>query len=803
MSTGCICQTLVNVNTARKAVALSRKAMRADADWLSGVIQLALRMSTAKYVLARMSAVISKVGRRAVALMVSTHGVAGTGVILIALDHLNTSDSGVSGSSRGAPAVVASWCVRAYRRDTALPVGSERLCAFVDVVAAYPAVAGVAGRTGTAETTERVGTKSSLTAKPAGTQQTLAFVDVFAETKRVPSEARGTGAAVAARCVGADCPLTAEARRAVVHVALVDIDATSPDVRWIECEAHVTYAGSFFPVGLANGVPTALHRVTGRDASFLGVSDQMVGTVASVAAVAVHAFGVLAARRNTHGAFVHVSTSALRRGMYLLVTCLALTKKTSFRVDTASVPSACASRKAFVSVDAFLLVRGHLVAFPALAEAADALGVGRAVVVSETLHPDDISFAGLVGITGVPLGTFAAVATRTVVTETSDGARILGALVHVETLNPWVSRVAFFAAAVVRSHVVEAESVEPASCGPRAFVQVLTTGGQVRIADVPQFASAEVASFRVRTICVGSTRMRALVDVLTGHFRVPGKAGRTLAVEESGSIHAGRLRTAGEVGVQALVHVHATFLEPARQGSVAGLALAVVASRRIVADRVGPAGVVSAFVHIVAFSVSVSRVSRGAVARVASRNVLTLCVGPARQRILAFVDIVAGDCGVSCEALFALADVVSRQVAALGVLHTQGSQRRNFAFVDVVTIEAVALVARKTGTVEAAHGVGAVRKHVARSVLALVLVWHLAAFAAVAVVAVTQVVQAGTVTTPRHLWMAVISIRALEVPGQLVGALEALRCAVAELRQLEELEHLRGLVHLAAEEAVF
>lgn len=40
--------------------------------------------------------------------------------------------------------------------------------------------------------------------------------------------------------------------------------------------------------------------------------------------------------------------------------------------------------------DTLLLVRRHLVSFPALAEVVDALRVGCTVVVSGALHPDDV-----------------------------------------------------------------------------------------------------------------------------------------------------------------------------------------------------------------------------------------------------------------------------------------------------------------------------------------------------------------------------------------------------------------------------
>ena len=72
-------------------------------------------------------------------------------------------------------------------------------------------------------------------------------------------------------------------------------------------------------------------------------------------------------------------------------------------------------------------------------------------------------------------------------------------------------------------------------------------------------------------------------------------------------------------------------------------------------------------------------------------------------------------------------------------------QLRVFTLVDILTIEAIAGVAFSAGAEEAAEGVGAVGEDVAGPVLALVVVRHVTAFAAVPVVAVTLTVQTGAV----------------------------------------------------------
>lgn len=511
----------------------------------------------------------------------------------------------------------------------------------------------------------------------------------------------------------------------------------------------------------------------------------MVGAIAAIAAIRVGTLGVLSAHRRSRQALVDVSAATLWRRMYLLVARLALAQEAALGVDAARVAAASAAGQALVPVDAFLLVGRHLVALPALAEVVDALGVGRAVVERVALHTHDVPLAGLVGVSGVTLGTLAPVASGAVVAQASDGAGILGALVHVEALNPWVPRVALLAGAVVRPHVIQAQGVQAARRGPRALVQVVASGRELRLADVTELAATEVAALRVGAVRVGAARMRAFVDVLTSELRVSGESRRALAVEASGGVDAGRPRAARENGVQTLVHVHAAVVRAAGQWLVARLALALEAPGRVVAHGVGTARVVPAFVHVVALDRRVSRVSVGTDAGVAAGHIVALGVEAACVGVLTLVDVVAGHGSVAGESLLALADVVSRQVAALGVLHTQGCQRRNLALVDVVAVEAVAFVAWEAGTVETAHGVGAVREHVAWPVLALVLVWHLTALASVAVVAVAQVFQAGAVAAPGHLGVAVISIRALEIPGELVRTLEALRHSIAQLRQLE------------------
>lgn len=51
--------------------------------------------------------------------------------------------------------------------------------------------------------------------------------------------------------------------------------------------------------------------------------------------------------------------------------------------------------------------------------------------------------------------------------------------------------------------------------------------------------------------------------------------------------------------------------------------------------------------------------------------------------------------------------------------------------------------------------------------------------------------------------MALVAIDALQLGHHLVGALEALRCAITQFGQLKKLQKVCGLVHLTAKVAIF
>lgn len=116
----------------------------------------------------------------------------------------------------------------------------------------------------------------------------------------------------------------------------------------------------------------------------------------------------------------------------------------------------------------------------------------------------------------------------------------------------------------------------------------------------------------------------------------------------------------------------------------------------------------------------------------------------------------------------------------------------------------------KTGAIVAAHGVGAVREHITGPVFALVLVGHVARLAPKAVVAVTQAVETHAVDTLHRIGLAAsvhahaapVALVAFEGRSHLVRAQITLRLAVAQARQLKQLQEVLRFVHLTSKVAV-
>lgn len=145
---------------------------------------------------------------------------------------------------------------------------------------------------------------------------------------------------------------------------------------------------------------------------------------------------------------------------------------------------------------------------------------------------------------------------------------------------------------------------------------------------------------------------------------------------------------------------------------------------RISAKATGTAGIAQfALVHIGTSVVGIASVSGRAGAGVVAGCILAEGLMSASFGVFAFVNIGASGESIALETGFASTLVMGRQVAALGVLHTFGRNFGHFAFIDICTGEAVALVARKARTREAAQSVGTLSEHVARTILAFVLIW--------------------------------------------------------------------------------
>jgi len=189
---------------------------------------------------------------------------------------------------------------------------------------------------------------------------------------------------------------------------------------------------------------------------------------------------------------------------------------------------------------------------------------------------------------------------------------------------------------------------------------------------------------------------------------------------------------------------------------------------RISAKATGTAGVAQfTLVHIGASVVGIASVSRRAGAGevagcILAQGLMSACLG-----VFAFVNIGASGKSIALETGFASALVMGRQVAALGVLHAFGRNFRHFAFIDICTGEAVALVARKARTREATQSVGALSEHVARTILAFVLIWSRTSASSVTVIAVTFVIETGAVLATRSLRKQTIT-GALELGAVLV-----------------------------------
>lgn len=137
--------------------------------------------------------------------------------------------------------------------------------------------------------------------------------------------------------------------------------------------------------------------------------------------------------------------------------------------------------------------------------------------------------------------------------------------------------------------------------------------------------------------------------------------------------------------------------------------------------------------------------ARETLAGMVSVSIDAECVCSTNGVRFALVDISALDTSVTLESRLALAHIMSRKIATLRVLHALGRELRNLALINVCAFVPVSFVTLIARAEVAAERVGAVAEHVARSVLALVHVGHVTAFASVTIVTVALRVQARAV----------------------------------------------------------
>lgn len=298
------------------------------------------------------------------------------------------------------------------------------------------------------------------------------------------------------------------------------------------------------------------------------------------------------------------------------------------------------------------------------------------------------------------------------------------------------------------------------------------------ITGIVRFAGAHEAANGVRADRVLPTRIiLALVDVLATVHWITTVSVRTQAAEAAVCVQAVRIPSAGRPC--ALILVQTAGLR-ASIAVVSRRAVAAITALEIRTYGTGSADIrVGALVHILATLPIriVAHIALRAGACVIARRVGAQGVRAAVLRIAALVHIRAKNLAVALVAILALAEEVRRQVAALGVLHAARCYRGILAFVNVFTMEAIATIARKAGTREAAQCVRAMGKHVARPLLAFVLIFVHAVAAAVAVIAMADAVQTRAICALGAILITVIC--AFKLFAQLIGTKETILGTVA------------------------
>jgi hypothetical protein len=127
-------------------------------------------------------------------------------------------------------------------------------------------------------------------------------------------------------------------------------------------------------------------------------------------------------------------------------------------------------------------------------------------------------------------------------------------------------------------------------------------------------------------------------------------------------------------------------------------------------------------------------------AGVVATEIGTQSIYPTSIILATLVNISALHLSISLVTWFALADILSRKITTLGILHTLGGKGRDSTLVNISTIMPIALISREAGAVIATNVVSAVSEHITWPVLALIVIRHRTTLSTPAVIAVTLAV---------------------------------------------------------------
>lgn len=128
------------------------------------------------------------------------------------------------------------------------------------------------------------------------------------------------------------------------------------------------------------------------------------------------------------------------------------------------------------------------------------------------------------------------------------------------------------------------------------------------------------------------------------------------------------------------------------------------------------------FVDVAATVVRIALVAQATSARMIAERIEAVGVDAAGSVAGAFVNVRAQNFSIAMKAFVALTFPVARLVAAPSVGHALRRIRRIEAFVDVVAMQPIAVIAVPAAALETADRVVACREHIAWPIIAFVLV---------------------------------------------------------------------------------